>query len=285
MSKKKSRSVVQHTRPASTDGNQSDLCNSMKELSTEPGGVPGRSGKRASLGALFAGMYHELSNPLANIRLAGEVLLEDLEESESAGSLDMEYVKYKLSGIVNEVDRATVLLKELSHLSRVGDFEMEWANLKGLLERASVSMQQRLPAGVKVNIRAEEDICVRCDEQMLLTAFLNLISDAVAAMGDQGEVSLESRMDSDGTVEITVANSGNSLLDYADEKIFEPFFSTKKAGRGKGLGLFVPSEIIKSHSGSIRTEPITGRGTAIRLRLPAKRVQLVLMELPTLGEP
>ncbi|MFH1116055.1 MAG: HAMP domain-containing sensor histidine kinase [Pseudomonadota bacterium] len=252
----------------------------MKDPSTKAG----RSGNRTSPAALFAGMYHELSNPLANIRLAAEVLLEDLEESQREGLPDTEYVEFKLTGIVREVDRAAALLRELSHLSRVDGFETEWTSLKGLLERAWVSSRQRIPPGVRVKISGGEDICVKCDEQMLLTAFMNLISDAAAAVGDHGEVSLESRRDSRDTVEIAVTNTGESLLDQIDDAIFEPFSSTRRAGRGKGLGLFVPSEIIKSHNGSIRIESISGRGTAIMLRLPAGRAELVPREFPEPGE-
>jgi len=231
------------------------------------------SGGRTTLGALLAGMYHEMSNPLANIRLAAEVLLEDLEDSENEGSLDPEYLMLKFSGIVREVDRAGTLLRELSQLARGNDFDMEWANLRGLLESASISMQLSIPPRVRVSVCAQENLHVWCDGQMLTTAFRNLISDAVAAVGDQGEISLEARMDSDDAVEITVANSGSPLLEGTFDQIFEPFFSTRIAGRGKGLGLFVPSEIVKNHNGSIWIETLADRGTAIRLRLPARRAE------------
>ncbi|MDQ7783285.1 MAG: HAMP domain-containing sensor histidine kinase [Desulfomonilaceae bacterium] len=276
MSKQKCHSGARPTRSRSAVGNPPDSLDSLEGLSIRRHTAAECSNEAVSLGALFAGIHHELSNPLANIRMAGEVLLEDLEELEggqNAGALDMEYVKYKLSGIVREVDRAGSLLRELSQISRVNDLETEWVNLKGLLDRVAATMLPRIPPQVKVTVRVNADVYVGCDEQMLTTAFVNLVSDAAAAVGDQGEVILEERMDSGDVVEITVENTGSAPSDRHLEEIFEPFVSTRKAGRGKGLGLFVSFRIVKSHNGTIWAESISGRGMTIKLRLPAKRIE------------
>ncbi len=273
MTKKEDHNIARQSRSGDSCRDRSDSLDSMEGLSAEREFVDGHSIMHTSLGALFADMYHELSNPLANIRLAAEVLLEDLEDSQDEGSPDMEYVKYKLSGIVREVDRTGSLLRELSQISRAGDLHMEWVNLGELLKRASAFIKLRIPPRVRVTVQSKSDILVRCDEQMLMTAFMNLICDAVDAVGDEGNVDLEAHMDSEETVEISVSNTGDLLLEQGFDNIFEPFFSTRKAGRGKGLGLFVPFQIIKSHNGIIWTEPVTDRGTAIKLRLPAKHIE------------
>lgn len=273
MSRQVNHKAPQQKRCKSVHGDRPDSWDSMEGLLQQRKVARSFPGGRTALGALFVGMYHELSNPLANIRLAAEVLLEDFEEIENEGSLDSEYLKLKFSGIVREVDRAGTLLRELAQLARVKDLDMEWVNLRGLLEGASTSMQLSIPPRVRVSVEAPENLHVRCDGQMLTTAFRNLISDAVAAVGDEGEVSLEARMDSDDAVAITVANSGSALPEHALDDIFEPFFSTRTIGRGKGLGLFVPFEIVKNHNGSIWIEPLADSGTVIGLRLPAKRVE------------
>jgi signal transduction histidine kinase len=99
---------------------------------------------------------------------------------------------------------------------------------------------------------------------------LNLLTNAIDATPAGGRIEVATRaLAGRREVEITVADTGPGIADTDRKRIFEPFFSTKDAGRGAGLGLFITAEIVREHKGRIDVESEEGRGSTFRVVLPA----------------
>jgi signal transduction histidine kinase len=100
----------------------------------------------------------------------------------------------------------------------------------------------------------------------------NLLLNAIQAMGDGGTLSVQTRA-LDAGVELAVGDTGCGMPPEIKDKIFIPFFTTKAAGQGTGLGLAVVNEIVRSHGGTIRVDSQPGKGTLFQVYLPAAQGQ------------
>jgi signal transduction histidine kinase len=223
-----------------------------------------RAERLASLGTLTAGVAHEVSNPLSNIRSSCEILLEDMDE------LDKEFLGQSLGNMITEVDRAQVIVKDLLVLSRDKRYVMETLNLRHLVSRSVDFLRYRIPLEVDVRTNIADDIVVRGDDARMLTVFMNLIANAVEAIEGYGTVLIEAGKAEDGMVNVAVTDNGKGISAADIERIFDPFFTTKDVGKGTGLGLFLAHEIVMAHGGEIWAESVAGEGTTIALRLPAQ---------------
>jgi signal transduction histidine kinase len=113
---------------------------------------------------------------------------------------------------------------------------------------------------------------VRGHANQLQQVVLNLLTNAMDASSPGGVIRVTTRRrrtDDDAHVELEVADSGRGIPAHRLKQIFEPFFSTKEAGRGTGLGLFISSEIVREHKGRIDVVSEEGHGSTFRVRLPA----------------
>ena len=100
-------------------------------------------------------------------------------------------------------------------------------------------------------------------------AFLNLLLNAQDAMAEGGELTLKTRNSRQREVMVTVTDTGVGIPKESFSLIFEPFYCSKKAGSGVGLGLSVVYGIIRDHKGNIKVHSVVGQGTTFTIRLPA----------------
>ncbi len=239
-----------------------------------------RSEKLASLGTMLSGVAHELNNPLSNISTSCQILLEELGELDAAAQKEM------LDQIDQQTGRARNIVRSLLDFTREREFRREWAPLRPLVEQTIGFLRGEVPAKVSIKLDIPEDVGVFADRQRLQQALLNLIKNALEALGGQGEIALSARAvvaaegDALGdascdlvgsAVDIVVADDGPGIAPEALPRIFDPFFTTKDVGKGMGLGLFIVYEIVEQHEGCIAVESKRGHGTAFRIRLPAER--------------
>jgi signal transduction histidine kinase len=106
------------------------------------------------------------------------------------------------------------------------------------------------------------------DPERLQQLFLNLFMNAVDAMPSGGELRVTLETAADGEIQIAVADTGQGIPERDLPRIFEPFFTSKEAGTGNGLGLMVAKGIVKDHGGSIKVKSKEGHGTEFRILLP-----------------
>ncbi|HTF34420.1 MAG TPA: HAMP domain-containing sensor histidine kinase, partial [Myxococcota bacterium] len=123
--------------------------------------------------------------------------------------------------------------------------------------------------GVAVERRFAPAPEIRGDSEKLQQLFLNLLLNAVDAMPQGGRIVVSLGTDSDGGLEVRVRDTGVGIPQDQLSQIFQPFYTTKEAGHGSGLGLVVAREIVADHEGEIDVASEPGEGTEFRIRFPA----------------
>jgi len=226
-----------------------------------------QSKKLASLGTLIAGVAHELNNPISNISTSAQILMEELQDAkpDSEGAFCREMIGQMLS----ELDRARRVIFSLREFARATDVRFEPLQLSVFLETAVQLVRGAVPTGVNLEVSVIQDGLFQGDKQRLQQVVVNLLMNALQAVGDEGEICIEARVDSVANrVVIQVMDNGPGIPDDIKEHIFDPFFTTKDVGEGSGLGLSIVYEIIKKHGGDITVESSPGMGANFIIKLP-----------------
>ncbi len=107
---------------------------------------------------------------------------------------------------------------------------------------------------------------VRCNRELLLSALQNLVANAIQAMGEGGRIILGARLQHEEQLVISVADNGPGIAPELQQKIFEPFVTTRSSGTG--LGLAVARGVAHAHQGDLEMESVVGKGTVFSMRLP-----------------
>jgi signal transduction histidine kinase/Fe-S-cluster-containing hydrogenase component 2 len=224
------------------------------------------SEKLASMGQLAAGIAHEVNNPLGVVLMYTHLLLEETAENSP--------LREDLVTIVEQTDRAKRIVAGLLNFARQNKVEMALTNVLELAERSARAAAP--PAGITVDVAHEGgDMLAQLDADQIGQVLINLLTNAYAAMPQGGTISLHTREEK-GTVRFVVKDGGIGIPAENRNKIFTPFFTTKAAGQGTGLGLAVVYGIVKMHRGDIRCEsnadPDHGpTGTTFTVSLPNGR--------------
>jgi signal transduction histidine kinase len=213
--------------------------------------------KLASLGTLAAGVAHEINNPLGVILGFCELMLrktdpnsqpyEDLKTIERQGLLCKETVENLLSFARTEK-------QQLDHAELNGCIREIVKVVRHLLEKKGIRLALQLTAGLPP---------VKADARQLQQVFLNLITNAMAAMENGGALTIRSMLERNPRrVVVQFQDTGVGVPAANMDRIFEPFFTTKPEGQGTGLGLFVSYGIITSYGGTLdcASTPATAMG-------------------------
>lgn len=224
-----------------------------------------RSERLAALGQLSAGLAHEIRNPLGVIKGSAEMLTKKLEH---ARPLESELASY----ISSEVNRLNSLVARFLDFARPQNLQVRPVQISGIVDHALESVQHQLPnTPVKVTRDYADGLPeILADEQLCEQVFVNLILNALQAMGAQGgvlQLSIAPEI-SKGTagVAITVEDTGPGVPPELREQIFNPFFTSKKDGVGLGLSIVV--KIVDDHRGWIKLDSRSTGGARFHVFLP-----------------
>ncbi len=224
-----------------------------------------QSKKLAAIGTLTSGIAHEVNNPLNNISLTAETLLEEKE------SLTKDEEEEMLLDIINEVTRASNVVNNLLDFSRShGQMVFESLDVATVLKTTlKLIRNQIMLSGVKLETHfPEESFLIKGDLNGLKQVFINLFLNAIHAMQGGGLLSLTILANDEKTVTVQVSDTGQGMPPEVLEKIFDPFFTTKSIGQGTGLGLSVVYGIVNKHNGYIEVNSRAGEGTTFAVTLP-----------------
>ena len=220
--------------------------------------------KLSSLGTMAAGVAHQLNNPLNNIWTSCQIAIDELD------ACDPPFMRKMLDNIDQETARARDIVKGLLEFSRTKVFSMRWIELAVIAKRALTLIAAQVPAEVEIHTDIPPQLKVQVDVQRFQEVLLNLLLNAVQAIGSRpGRITLKAAADeATRQAVITVQDTGPGIPADIRGRIFDPFFTTKGDNQGTGLGLAVAYGIIKQHRGSIAVESEPGEGCTFVIRLP-----------------
>lgn len=222
-----------------------------------------RTARLVALAAALGGVAHEINNPLAGILGYAELLL--------AGDLS-EAVRADLRRIYQEAERCRRVVQNLLFLARPRAQGQGPVDLHRLIEDTlSLLTYDLQSAGIRVRRDlAPGPATVHGDPHQLAQVFLNLLNNAQQAMKPQGggTLTVVTRVAADA-VRATISDTGPGIPAEVLPRLFTPFFSTKPAGEGTGLGLSLSRQVVEEHGGRITVESRPGRGAAFTVELPA----------------
>jgi signal transduction histidine kinase len=222
--------------------------------------------KLASIGQLAAGIAHEINNPLGTIMLYASLVKKQLEKLEAANGSSED-----IGIIINEANRCKTIVANLLNFARQGKLSLQKFDLFELITKI-VKRVKPLPvlAGVKLEMYLDAvDPVIEADPDQTEQVFLNLIMNAAEAM-EQSEVKkLVINIDDrpEDRIEVKITDTGCGIPKENYKNIFTPFFTTKKIGKGTGLGMAIAYGIIKMHKGDISFKSTLGEGSTFSVIL------------------
>lgn len=258
--------------------------------------------KLASIGLLAAGIAHEINNPIGFIKSNLQTLEEYLEVMnkllipfrevaarvlENPQTVDYEKELTALVHLARENDLAHIVTDSLESIREnlqgtrrveeiivnLRDFSRQDSDKRVLCDINLVieSTLRLLMNEIKYKVKIRKDLqklplCYACVGQ-LNQVFINILLNAIQAMGNGGVISIRSRVDGD-KVRIELADSGPGIPEENLIKLFDPFFTTKDVGHGTGLGLYISRGIIEQHRGSIQVSNNPDGGACFIITLP-----------------
>jgi two-component system sensor histidine kinase AtoS len=229
-----------------------------------------RSDRLAALGELAAGLAHEIKNPLTSV----------LTFSRHLGRrFDDEQFRERFQAVVpRELERINTIVERLLELSRPARLEFKPVRLPGLLERVVDLHGNEIDAKeIRVAREYARDLpVIWADAEALYQAFVNIVRNALDAMGARGRLTLRCGWHEPAdnplghrrprSVRVEVEDTGGGIAAADSERVFNPFYSTKDGGTG--LGLALTHKIVEDHGGAIDFRSTPGAGTTFRVVLP-----------------
>jgi len=251
-----------------------------------------QSEKMAAIGQLAAGVAHEINNPVGFVNSnLGTLktyinnllqLIEAYEAVEAGGdrsaldaarqAADLEFLREDLPSLLLEsqdgLNRVTKIVQDLKDFSRVDQAEHQLANLNESLESTLNVVCNEIKYKAEVVRELGNIPQVECVPAQINQVFMNLLVNAAQAIEQRGTITLRSGAAGE-QVWFEIADTGKGMSPEIQNRIFEPFYTTKPVGKGTGLGLSISYDIIvKKHGGHIEVNSEPGKGTTFRITLP-----------------
>jgi signal transduction histidine kinase/ActR/RegA family two-component response regulator len=239
-----------------------------------------RTDRMVAMGTMAASVAHEINNPLTyvleglrsierEVRALGAELLPRADEETRKR---FERLTRLLPEVKEGAERVRVITGDLQTFSRPdAGGKDSTADLKRAAEAAVQMLKNQLEARATLKLLLAEGAIVRGSEPRIVQIFVNLLLNAVQALGDRprdaAQIGLSVRVDGHSVV-AEVSDTGPGFPDGMRERVFEPFVTTKPIGEGTGLGLFVCRNLVTDLGGTIEAENRSQGGALIRVRLP-----------------
>jgi len=232
--------------------------------------------KLQAIGTLAGGIAHDFNNILFPIVGYTELTMDDVPEDSQA--------RQNLEEVLKAANRAKELVQQILTFSRQGSQERKPLKVQYLIKEATKLLRATIPSSIEIECNIDESCGpIKGDPTQIHQIIMNLCTNAYHAVQETGgklEVSLkevyisyEQSLDRVGMkigkhVVLMVKDSGHGMEPQVLERIFEPYFTTKKQGKGTGLGLSVIHGIVKSHGGDITVSSRPGKGSTFKVFLP-----------------
>ncbi len=246
----------------------SDLVAAFNRMSREIGTRQEQllqSRKMASIGTFTSGIAHELNNPVNNISLIVESLIEGQDR------MDAKERQHLYQDLMEQADRTSSIVRNLLDFSRQEKRRVEPASIEEILDKTARLLKNEMRLN---KIKFEKQVTgslpeIMIDKSSFQQVFLNLLVNAIQAMPDGGTITAFLQIDEKrNELQIDICDTGMGIPKEHLERIFDPFYTTKREGEGTGLGLSVTYGIIEQHGGRIQVRPRKTKGTCFSIYLP-----------------
>ncbi|MFO0847417.1 MAG: HAMP domain-containing sensor histidine kinase [Gemmataceae bacterium] len=226
--------------------------------------------KMVSVGYLAAGVAHEINNPMASIAFSAEALERRLQPLLALVPDDAEVIRKYLGMIENEAFRCKEITDRLLNYSREGPGRREVTDLAGPVQNVFDLLRHNPVAqGKRLTLAADGPVLATIDPHEIQGVVNNLVVNALEHTDPGGAVTVALRQAGDAA-EVAVADTGCGMTPEVARRVFEPFFTRSRTGKGNGLGLFIAHQAVTKHGGTVTaSSPGPGRGSTFVVRLPA----------------
>lgn len=222
-----------------------------------------RAERLATVGQFAAHIAHEIKNPLSGITVALELMRSKLEDNEQQQSI---------SDVLKEVKRLDRILKDLLQLSIPKEMDFSPTDPNDIVERSVVvvsSAADEKGVTIETNLKCTGEYVL--DHEKCQQVVINLLINGIDAVdANEGRVTVETE-NVNGDVHVRVSDTGRGIPPEEMEKVFEPFYTSKK--QGTGLGLAISKKIVEAHDGRITVSSELGKGTTFTVVLPASAAE------------
>ncbi|MCF7862211.1 PAS domain S-box protein [Candidatus Woesearchaeota archaeon] len=243
--------------------------------------------KMEAMGTMAGGIAHDFNNILTPIIGFAEL---GIEETASEGKLYDHFME-----IHNSAKRAKGLVQQILAFSRQSDVEKKPLKLNNVITEVSQLIRASIPTTINIEQELEGNCYISGNPNQIHQILMNLITNAQHAMEDEGgtlEIKLKktelspSKVENNGLnhgkyVVLSVTDSGTGIPLHIINRIFDPYFTTKKGDKGTGLGLSVVHGIVRDHGGLIEVDSVLGRGTKFDVYLPTLETHVSNNPSPT----
>ena len=221
-----------------------------------------RNNRMKELGEMAAMLAHEIRNPLGGIKGFASLLQRDLQDKPQLCQM--------ASYIVQGTENLNNLVTQVLNYSRPFNLRLEPVNIFDLIHDLEVHLKADIKKNDKIQLiisSKKEKLLIPADAQLLKSAILNLIVNAIQAMPNGGVIEIEIEKIKDKAI-IKIKDNGQGIAEENLEKIFSPFFTTKPDGNG--LGLPEVHKVVQAHAGKLEVASIINKGTTFTIELPLR---------------
>jgi len=208
---------------------------------------------------------HEIKNPLTPIQLSAERILKKIRNQDDHKD---KAIEEGANTIVQEAGAIKSLVDEFSNFARMPKIQLQEVDINDIIHQA-IAPFRGIFSEVKfqTDFAADIPLSIKIDPEQMRRVFINLFDNAIDAMNKQGEVEIRTSFDKlQQRVSIEISDSGPGISEEDKDKLFLPYFSTKK--KGTGLGLAIVNQIINEHKGTIHVEDNKPLGARFVIQLP-----------------
>jgi signal transduction histidine kinase len=225
-----------------------------------------RAEQMTVVGEMAASIAHEIKNPLAGIKIALSMLIENKNLSEAENEITR--------SSFSQIKRVESLIKEILDFARPKEPQYALTDVNEVIDKTvsfieAVSAQANSGAGVKVVKTLATDVPqLLVDPMQIQQVVMNIVLNAYDAMPEGGTLAVGSALTA-GSFVVTISDTGSGIDPQIMGKLFKPFFTTK--AKGTGLGLAIIKGIVERHGGTVDMQSTPGAGTSVTMALPVEQ--------------